>query len=82
MIHENKLIKVLGVIFVFIIIILIDFRCLLKANNRGKTMFFYFLIIIVNLTISIILISGLEIISPAMILEKLVRLIIPGKPVQ
>jgi uncharacterized membrane protein SirB2 len=80
--NEKSVIMILGVIVIFMLIVLIDLRYLLKASNRRKAMFVYILLIGFELSISILLISGLEIMSPAMILEKIVRLIIPGKPVQ
>lgn len=80
--YSNTFVNILGVIIIFGLIVLIDLRTLLKTSDRIKTMVFYFLIIGINLTISILLISGLDIISPAMGIEKLVRLFIPGKPVE
>lgn len=78
----KTILKILGIIIVFGLIVLFDLRSLLKVSPRTKTMVTYFLIIGINLTVSILLISGLELMSPAMIFEKLVRLFIPGKPVQ
>ncbi|WP_027625672.1 hypothetical protein [Clostridium lundense] len=79
---DNAGIKIFGVIFILIIIVLVDFRDLLNASNPQKAMTVYFSIIAINLIVSILLISGVEIISPAMVFEKIVRLFVPGEPVQ
>ncbi|KAJ53099.1 hypothetical protein BD780_000879 [Clostridium tetanomorphum] len=79
---DNAGIKIFGVIVVLIIIVLADFPHLLNASYPKKAMIFYFSIIAINLIVSILLISGVEIISPGMVLEKIVRLFVPGKPVQ
>ncbi|WMJ81678.1 hypothetical protein RBU49_05375 [Clostridium sp. MB40-C1] len=56
-----------------------DFHDLLNPNYPQKARVFYFSIIAINLIVSILLINGMEIISPEMVLEKIVRLFVPGE---
>ena len=80
--REHVAIKIVGVIIVLIIIPLFDFRGLFQASHPKKTIAVYFSIMAINLVVSILLISGIDLMSPAMILEKIVRVFIPGAPVQ
>ncbi|WHH61156.1 hypothetical protein [Petroclostridium sp. X23] len=69
---------VIGTIAVFLIIILIDIGVLLKTNHKIKTMIVYFSLILVGFTISILQVVDKAPQSPSIIIEKIVKLIIPG----
>ncbi|WMJ81674.1 hypothetical protein RBU49_05355 [Clostridium sp. MB40-C1] len=79
---DNAGIKIFGVIFILIIIVLADFRDLQNSTYSKKARVVYFSIIAINLIVSILLINGVEIISPGMVLEKIVRFFVLGKSVQ
>lgn len=71
--------QVFGIIVIFAMVVLLDLPGLLKTNNRIKTMVIYFSLIALGLTISLLLITGQAPESPAAIMERMVRLIIPGQ---
>lgn len=80
--REHVAMKIAGVIVALIVIPLFDLRGLFQASESKKARAVYFSIMAINLIVSILLISGVELISPAMILEKVVRVFIPGDPIQ
>lgn len=79
---SSNVFKIFGVIIAFIIILLVGLIDVLKASYAKKAVIVYLFIIVIELSVSILLVSGIEIISPAMIIERIVRLFVPGKPVQ
>jgi len=72
-------VQVLGVAAIFGAIVLLDLRSLLQTNNRIKTMIIYFFLIALGFTISLLYIIGQAPPSPAVLMERIIRLIIPGK---
>jgi hypothetical protein len=63
----------LAVISAFIIIVLWDIRSLLKDKDRVKTMIIYFIFIGASLTVSLLLSIGKRPLSPAKIIEYILR---------
>ncbi|MEN6463322.1 MAG: hypothetical protein ABFC94_18380 [Syntrophomonas sp.] len=68
-----------GVVAIFGALVLLDLRGLLETNNRTKTMVIYFFLIALGLIFSFLLTIGQAPPSPAVIMEKMIRLLIPGK---
>mgnify|MGYP000949828687 CR=1 FL=1 len=71
--------QVFGLIGIFGAIVLFDLRSLLQTNNRVKTMLIYFFLILLGMIISLLYVIGQPPPSPAVLMEKLIRLMIPGK---
>lgn len=64
---------VVGLIFAFVILVLIDLPTLLKANHRMKTIIVYTVLMITGFTISLLLVIGKKPVSPSQIIEKIVK---------
>ncbi|MGI5922098.1 MAG: hypothetical protein ACOX6I_10225 [Syntrophomonadaceae bacterium] len=71
--------RVLGLIVLFGALVLIDLRGLLETNQRHKTMAIYFFLIAVGLTLSILVAVDQAPPSPAVVMERIIRVIIPGE---
>ncbi|WP_028308812.1 hypothetical protein [Desulfitibacter alkalitolerans] len=68
---------IIGLIAIFSVIVFIDLPGLLKkTNQRAKTMIVYFFLLAAGLTISIMQLLEKAPVSPAKIIEKMVKLII------
>ena len=68
---------IIGLIAIFSVIVFIDLPGLLKkTNQRAKTMIVYFFLWAAGLTISIMQLLEKVPVSPAKIIEKMVKLII------
>ena len=67
---------IIGLIAIFGVVVLIDLPGLLKTNQRAKTMIVYFFLLAAGLTISILQILGKAPVSPAKIIEKMVKFVV------
>ena len=65
-------------ILVFITIVLIDLRGLLKTDHRIKTMLIYFFLLSVGFTISLLQIIDRAPTSPTVVIEKIVNSFLGG----
>jgi hypothetical protein len=67
---------IIGLIAIFSVIGFIDLPGLLKTNQRVKTMIVYFFLLAAGLTISILQLLEKAPVSPAKIIEKMVKFIV------
>lgn len=67
------MIKIVGVIAGFLIIILLDIPTLLKTNQRKKTAIIYFVLISVGFTISLLLVLDKAPTSPSILIEDIIK---------
>lgn len=64
----------LGIFASFLIIIIYDLKTtILTTNNRAKTMVVYFMLMAVSLTVSVFMESGRPLLSPAVIIEDIMK---------
>lgn len=69
---------IIYLIILFLIIILVDLRHLLKKENMIKYMLLYFFLLAIGFTISLFEILDKAPTSPAIIIEKIVKYVVPG----
>lgn len=69
----------IGLIAFFLIIILIDLRGLLKTDQKVKTIIVYFSLIITGFIISLLQIIDKAPVSPAVIIENMIKSFLTGK---
>ena len=67
---------VIGLICIFIVVILVDYPSLTKADKKTNST--YFLLLILGFTISVLQIIDKAPPSPAIIIEEIVRTIVKG----
>lgn len=67
---------IIGLIAAFCIVLLIDIPGLLKTNNRIKTTIVYIFLIAAGFTISLLLVTDKAPVSPAKIIENIVKFIL------
>lgn len=70
--------RVFGLIVIFGMMVLVDLSGLLQTNNRIKNMAIYFSLIVLGFTFSLLYVIGQSPPSPAVIMERMIRVIIPG----
>lgn len=75
---RKKETKLFGLIAIFSIIVLIDLHGLLKADQKVKTIIVYSFLIITGFTISFLQLIDRMPVSPAVIIENIVKSVIPG----
>ncbi len=71
--------QVFGLIVIFAIVVLFDLTGLMKTNNRTKSMVVYFSLIALGLTFSLLYVIDKAPSSPAVIMERIIRMAIPGE---
>jgi len=71
--------QVFGLIVIFGLMVLIDLPSLLKTDSRIKTMVIYFCLITLGFTFSLLYSIDQAPPSPAVIMERIIRFIIPGQ---
>jgi len=67
---------IIGLIAIFGVVVLIDLPGLLKTNQRAKTMIVYFFLLSAGLTISILQLLDKAPVSPAKVIEKMVKFVV------